>query len=225
MILLLAAMQSAVASEPFFGLEWAPLSRQDLVWVDESRTSGLAVGEFDGSVSSNLQAFGGVWFDHRWGLAGTLGYAQWTNETLTDDTVGRRTWAVIRPGVELRVGFHERRLLRPLPYVFLGLHGDIPIVTDRSNAHDEEAQDAIDATLRADAYRLGGFGGRTGFGVDYGVLPGLWLGAVVGLGLHRTAYAGADVDFGTLWVSMDAAFRLTFSWGGPNPPNRDTGAP
>src|SRR5690606_31447825 len=65
---LLAAL--AHAAEPYAGVEWRPLSRADLAWVEEGRTSGAGVGELDGTVRPALQAHGGLWLGERVALGG-----------------------------------------------------------------------------------------------------------------------------------------------------------
>lgn len=210
--LLLALSAPAEAGRPFFGLEIEPLSRKDLVWVEEDRTSGTAVGEFDGAVSSVLSAFGGGWFNRHVGLQASLGVALSQSSSVAGDIVRNRTWAVLRPGLDLRLGWAEHGLRKPVPWVLVGAYGDIPISADVSNGYSEEEQAAADEAVLDERFRLGGVGGRVGFGVDYEVLQGLSLGALVSLGLHRSGYTGGDTTFTTLWLSTEASILLTYLW-------------
>lgn len=210
--LLMTLLSPAHAATPFFGVEWRPLSRQDLVWVEEDRTSGTAVGEFDGTVRPVASAFGGVWFNKFVGLQVGVGLARVTSTTFVDDTFRSRHQGVFRPSLDLRFGWMEQRLQRPVPWFLLGVYGDVPSARDVSNGYTEEEQTAADEGAATDRARLGGVGGRAGFGVDYRLLPGLSLGAVVSVGIHRSTYAGGDDSFVSVWASTEAALLLTFEW-------------
>ncbi len=210
--LLLLLAQPAEAGRPFFGLEIKPLSRRDLVWVEEDRTSGTAVGEFDGTGTSVLSAFGGGWFNRYVGLQGSLGVALTQQRTDAGEVTRQRTIAVLRPALDVRLGWAEPKLRRPLPWVLVGGYGDIPISADVSNGYSEEEQAAADEAVLNERYRLGGGGGRVGFGVDLEVIQGLALGMVATIGLHRSGYAGGDPDFASLWLATDASLLLTYLW-------------
>jgi hypothetical protein len=204
----------ANAATPFIGLEWRPLSRQDLVWVDEGRTSGVLVGEFDGAVRPVFSAFGGAWFNRYVGLSLGLGVAQLSSTTRVEDTYRQRQWGVVRPQLDLRFGWLDRRLRFPIPWFMLGAHGDIPSARDVSNAYTDDEQEAADSAAEVERIRLGGVGGRAGLGVDYMMLPGLSLGLTFSVGVHASTYVGPDEGFTTLWVSTDGALLLTFEWPG-----------
>lgn len=213
---MVAAMVEAHAGSGFFGLELRPLSRQDLVWVAENRTSGTAVGEFDGTLRPVLTAFGGGWFSRYVGLSAGLTYAHLDRGSRSDEIRRMTRTAVLRPSLDLRIGWMEPRLRVPIPWVVVGLHGDIPIASDASNGFSPEEQDAANAVARDTRYRLGGFGGRAGVGVDYRLMPGFMLGGQATLGLHRAGYTGGDTRFATLWMSTEASLLLTFEWPPPD---------
>lgn len=213
--LLVALLVSAHAAPVGFGgLELRPLSRQDLVWVDEGRTSGTTVGEFDGTVKPSLSAFGGVWFNRYVGLSAGLGYAQSVSDSATEDTKQQHLWSVVRPSLDVRLGWMVPRERFPIPWFLVGVYGDIPTVRDRSAEYTEEEQAAADSAAQTDLYRLGGVGGRVGAGVDYRVMPYLAIGAQFDVGLHRSTYTGGDTRFTTLWVATEASILLTFEWPG-----------
>lgn len=204
----------AHAARGFLGLEWRPLSRQDLVFVEEQRTSSTAVGEQDGTVRPNLAAFGGAWFNKYVGISAGLGVAAIVSRTATEDTTSQRHWAVLRPSLDVRLGGLEPRLRFPIPWAVVGLYGDIPTVGNRSPAFTTDEQQAADDAAYDDATRLGGVGGRVGVGVDYRLLPGLMIGAQVTVGLTGATYLGGDDRFTTLWVATEAGLLLTFEWPG-----------
>lgn len=209
----------------FAGVEWRPLSRQDLVWVDENRTSGTAVGEFDGVVKPVLSAFGGAWFNRYVGLSAGLGVAQSVSDSATEDSKQQHSWSVVRPSLDVRLGWMVPRERFPVPWFLIGVYGDIPTVVDRSLQYTEEEQAAADSSAQSDKYRLGGVGGRAGAGVDYRVLPYLAIGAQFDVGLHRATYTGGDTRFTTLWVSTEASILLTFEWPGKGGFKRHKDAP
>jgi hypothetical protein len=210
--LLLALSAHAAPATPFVGVAWRPLSRADLVWVDEGRTSGTAVGEFDGAVRPLLDAFAGVWFNRYIGLQAGIGVARATSTSRVGEGYRQRHQGVVRPSFDLRFGWMEPAVRRPTPWFLLGVYGNIPSARDVSDAYTPDEQAAADATAATERARLGGVGGRVGAGVDYRVLPGLSIGALLTVGVHRAAYTGGDERFTTIWVATEAAFLLTFEW-------------
>jgi hypothetical protein len=211
-LLTISLTASAATTTPFLGVEWRPLSRQDLVWVDEGRTSGVAVGEFDGAVRPVFSAFGGVWFSRHVGLSLGLGMARLTTTNRSGDTYRQRHWGVFRPSLDVRIGWLERRLRYPIPWFVLGVYGDVPSARDVSNAYTADEQAAADESARLERIRLGGVGGRAGVGVDYMVLPGLSLGLTFTVGLHASTFVGSDEGFTNLWMSTEGALLVTFEW-------------
>lgn len=205
----------ASAVTPFFGVEFRPLARQDLVWVDEARTSGTSVGELDGTVRPNLGAFAGVWLKRRVALVGTLGVAQLSTVTRTEDSYHINHVGVVRPGIDVRWAMFPIEDRKPVPWLMLGAYGDIPAARDLSDAYTAEEQEAADLASTTERARLGGIGGRAGLGVDYRVLPGLAIGASFALGLHRAVYEAQDASTASSWITTDAGLLLTFEWPGP----------
>ncbi len=207
---LLAA--ASLAATPVFGLEWTPLSRGDLVWVADGRTTGLGVGEFDGTVRPALSAFGGAWVSRRVGLVGSLGVARLTSTATTAETWRARHWGVVRPAVDVRFALIPRDDPRPSPWVFLGAYGDIPSARDTSNGYSDEEEEEADQTAYAERARLGGFGGRAGVGVDVRLHPYLSLGALWAVQVHRGTLITSETHTVTAWVGGHASLLLTFDW-------------
>ena len=205
--LLVAAAWSAT---PFAGLEYQPLSRLDLTWVDDDRTSGVLAGEFDGAVAPSLQAFGGAWLSRRVGVVGSVGVARLTTTTWVEDTWRQRHWGVIRPAADLRVSLGSREPLRPSPWLYVGVHGDIPSARDTSNGYTEAEREVADEDAWVERARLGGVGGRLGVGLDYRVAPGVAVGARWGLLLHHGMLRTSEAQWVTAWFAADAALLLTF---------------
>lgn len=211
-IALLAFVAHAHAAEPYLGVEWRPLSRADLTWVQEDRTSGLAVGEFDGSARPNLQAYGGAWVSPRLAVGGALGIARLQNSTELDGIVRQRHWGVLRPSLDFRVALAERGEQRALPWVIAGLHLDVPSVRDNSSGYTPEEQAVADEATTFERARLAGFGGRLGIGADYAITPGISLGAMYTLQWHRGIFRADDLRITSQWLAGEAALLLQFQW-------------
>ena len=165
MIPLLIALASA--ADPMAGAVVRPFSRADLVWVEENRTSGEGVSEFDGVVVPVVQPFVGAWFG-RVGWLGSLGVARISTSTYVGDTISRRQQTVVRPSTEVRYAF---RTASPRLWSAASFHVTIPSASDRSNAYTDEEQDAADVSSRNTRARLGGAGGAIGVGAELD--PGL----------------------------------------------------
>ena len=207
--LLLAA---AHAVSPFGGVEYRPLSRGDLGWIEEGRTSGLGVAELDGTVRPSLSGFAGAWLTERTALSLSLGVARLQNTTDVDDVVRQRHWGVVRPGVDVRWAILERAPRRPLPWVILGGHLNIPSARDVSNGYTKKEQKAADELAFIERSKLAGFGARFGLGADYEILPGLGIGAQWALEWHQAPWRSDSLTQATSWVSADAALLLLFRW-------------
>jgi hypothetical protein len=199
---------------PYAGVEFHPYSRQDAVWVDDSRTSGLSVGEFDGTVRPTLGGFVGTWIGDFVGLHLGLGVARLQTTTWVGETYQQRHWGVVRPSLEGRFAFIRREARWPIPWAILGVYVDIPSARDVSNAYSEDEQVAADETAQVERLTLWGVGGRAGLGVDYRLMPGIAVGAQFTLGLHQAILAGQDQTAVSSWLATEAAVLLIFEWPG-----------
>jgi hypothetical protein len=213
-----AAPEPPHGIRPVLGLEWRPLSRADLTWVDEGRTTGLAVGELDGAVRPALSGFFGAWVSRRVGLMGSIGVARLTSTTFTQSADGETTyrsrhWGVIRPALDVRLApwGHDRMVSA---WAIVGVHGDIPSARDVSNAYTEEEQEIADETAAEDRVRLGGFGGRLGIGAEVHVGKGVHVGGQYAVYWQQTVLAGSDADTLSSWVAGEASLLLAIEFGG-----------
>lgn len=214
---LLLAIASALATTPFAGVEWRPLSRADLGWVLDERDSGVAVGEFDGSVRPPLLAYGGAWVGERTAIAGSLGVARLTNTTEVDAIIRQRHWGVIRPGIDLRFALLRPEERRPLPWLLLGGHADVPSARDTSTGYTRDEQAVADEQAFVERASLGGVGVRAGLGAEIELQPGLTLGAQWALGWQIATWRADDLDQTSQWLAADASLLLGFRW----PPRGD----
>jgi hypothetical protein len=206
------ALAGPIHPVPLAGLEWRPLSRADLTWVAEDRTSGTGVAEFDGNVSPLLSAFGGLWLVDRVGLVGGLGVARLTSTTWSGESWRQRHWGVVRPSLDVRFAPWKRTTGRPSPWLLLGGHGDIPSARDTSNAFSDEEEAVAEEDAKVERARLGGLGGRVGVGVDLRFAPGLVVGAQYAVLWHRGVLRTSEQDSVTSWVAGEAALVLGFEW-------------
>lgn len=208
--LLLSVLAHAV--EPLAGVAYSPLGRSDLAWLDDGRTTGLGVGEFDGVVRPQLSAFGGVWLSPRVGLVGSLGIARLQATTWVGETWTQRHWGVVRPEVDVRWTIVKRRVAFPVPWLVVGVYGDIPSARSTSNGWSRAEQRAADEVAAADRARLGGVGARIGVGADYRITPNVAIGATWSALWHHATVAGSEALTVSSWVASDASLLLTFEW-------------
>jgi len=207
----------AVAATPLLGVEWRPLSRADLNWLEDGRSSGLSVGEFDGTVDPSLSVFGGAWWHPRVATTGRLGIARLQNTTQVGDVVTQRHWGVIRPAIDLRWALVKPAPLRPYPWLLVGIHGDIPSARDTSNGYSKPEQRAANENATIERARLGGLGARAGVGADYRPVPGVAFGLQYTLTWRRGVFLSEDRQAVSSWFSGEASLLLAFEW-----PERDS---
>lgn len=205
---------AALAATPTAGLAFTPLSRADLAWVADERTSGTPVGEFDGFVDPALAAYGGVWLGDRFAVLGSLGVARLTSTTWDGETWRQRHWGVIRPGVDVRWAAMPRDADHAIvPFLTLGGHGDIPSARDTSNGYSPEEAAQADETATIDRLRLGGVGGRLGAGVDWRPIPGIAVGAQYVVEARWATLRSSDATIASSWISSQVELLFAFEWG------------
>ena len=211
---------AALGATPTVGLAWTPLSRADLSWVADERTSGTGVGEFDGIVDPSLSAWGGVWLRERWAIVGGLGVARLTSTTWDGDVWRQRHWGVIRPSADLRWAAMKRDDAHAIvPFLDFGVHGAIPSARDTSNGYSAEEADQADADATLDRLRLGGVGGRVGAGVDWRPTPGIALGAQYVVEARFGTLRTTDTSIVSSWISSQVELLVAFEWAArANPP-------
>jgi len=202
---------------PTAGVAWSPFSRADAVWVADGRNSGTGVGEFDGVVRPQLSAFAGVWLDHRFGISGSLGVARLQQTVWADEVFVQRHWAVVRPSFDFRLALLKRDRDVPIPWLLLGLHGDIPSAKETSNGFSDEEAELADENARISRAQLGGVGARLGVGADIGFGPHIRVGFNWFGEWHRTVFRSAETQTVSSWIGSQASLSLAFEWpsGGP----------
>ena len=205
---MLLALLTSTHATPFFGVDYVPMGRADLLWADSEQPTGTFVGEFDGLVNPPLSAYAGVFRGDHW--AWTFGLTAARTRTVNWQLEDRRvvTATGIRPSVDLSRYLVEREIGKPTAWVGGGLYGVIPIARDRNDAYGDEEQHAANEGSREVMARIGGVGGRVGVGAEYLLVEGL----TVGLRTHLWGYRGQrfteDALLVSTLVSVDAGLRV-----------------
>lgn len=194
------------------GVEWTPFSRSDTTWVEDGRTSGTGVGEFDGTVRPQLAAFAGIWLKNRWGITGGVGVARLQQTTWAEDVYLHRHWAVVRPSIDVRYSLISRDKSVPIPWIVLGAHGTIPSAGEQSNGFSEDEALQAEINGQVQRARLGGVGARLGAGVDYGIHPALRIGFQFTGDWHRMVQKSSEAQLVNHWIGTQAALYLAFEW-------------
>jgi len=210
-------MTAALAADPYLALEWRPLGRGDLAWVEEARTTGLAVGGLDGFARPQAQLDVGAWLHPRFALQGSLGVARMQTTLWVGDIYTQQHWGVVRPGLDGKVQLGRHRQGLPRPWAIGGVHLDIPSARDVSNGYDETQQAIADEVATTERMRLGAFGARAGLGVEQRLIGGLSLGAMYTVQWQRSLFVDTDPSTITSLVTGEAALLLQFDWPGDPP--------
>ena len=209
-VLLWALTGFASAAEPVLGVDWVPFGRADLVAVDEGRTSGTGVGEFDGLLRPALTPYGGLGFGRTTLLIG-LGVALERSTTWTAGSRATQSVGGVRPTVDLQraIGAGDERVQ---PWVGGGVYGTWPIARDVSTAYSDTEAEAASQETASTRFRIGGAGLRAGLGADVVVAEGFEIGLRAHLVGHNGWIVQEDqVRWSTL-VYGEAALRVQVWW-------------
>lgn len=208
---LLLSSSLAAAATPVVGLDWTPLSRGDLVWSGSEQLSGELVGEFDGLIRPAATAYAGVQGAQN-AVFGGLGYAQITSVEWTGDGYRKTSAGGVRPSVDYQRHLTERAVGAANPWIGGGLYGVIPFASDRSDAYTPDEQDEADLAAEDTRGRIGGIGGRAGFGGEYRLSEGLTVGARYHWTLFYTRSGTADSYAASILGYGEAALRVQFEF-------------
>ena len=126
----------------------------------------------------------------RWTWQLSLGAARQLTTRWDAGQARRYAITAFRPGVEAQRRWDQAQVLRPDPFLAVGLWGVVPIVRDRSSAYGPAEQDAANESARGVMAQVGGVGIRLGGGLDLPVNETLSVGAAAYWSLWR----GQSVD-------------------------------
>ena len=205
---------AAAQASGMVGLDYSPAGRVDLVAVDESRTSGLLVGESDGLLTPPLSAWGG-WTKERSAWLLGLGVARIRTRSWTPDPAGgadlvtKRSVSTVRPTLDTRRYLRDRSGVGVQPWLGLGVHVVAPVVTYESDAWTKKEQEAWSDVAQEDRARLFGYGGRTGAGCEYRTRDGVRIGGAVMMVWHQ----GQVVDEAIVAMTAQLSTRTVLTMG------------
>lgn len=201
-------LQAALAVTPVAGLDFAPTStRADLLWVEDDQSTGTMLGELDGLVRPPLTPYGGF-IAGDWAFLFNASFGRTRQIDWTPEARRSRAATAIRLGADAQRYLAPRELGKPTLWVGGGLYGTIPQASDESTAYTEDEIEAANEADRATRARIGGIGGRAGFGAELLLREGLTL----GLRAQITCWQGWSIDEGayarsSLWAP-ETALRL-----------------
>lgn len=206
---MLLTLLSQAHAGGFFGVDYVPFGRADLVAIEEDQTSGTGVGELDGLLSPPLTAWGGVLNDRKAWLAGVaVAYRSSTTWAGSQRTASRRG------GIRLALD-HRSYLVSPdpdtvSPWIQAGIYGIVPVASENSDAWNDDEALAMDAVAAEDRSRIGGVGLRAGGGVE------LVLDSGVSLGVRALVVVHQGFQFDESGQSASTAIRtepaITVGW-------------
>jgi hypothetical protein len=209
MFVLLVGIGSALAGG-MMGVDWVPFGRADQAWIAADQLTGTQVAEGDGLLRPPLTAWGG-WVGAGHGVFASLDLARVATSVQTHDQEERTIRTGIRPGVDYRYYLRDRAPAKAIPYLQLGIYGVVPLAEETSDSASKSEQRVLDEQAEQDRSRIGGVGGRIGFGAEHQWDSGLVLGARYSVVYHRSR----SLDEETLTVSShlrsEAALVIGFT--------------
>lgn len=216
---LLAVLLSTGTAEAkphgFLGVDYLPLGRADLGWVEEGRLSGVLGNEEDGMVQGPLRMWGGLGWE-RHAVVGGLSAVRmktttWSSspddgaELVTETTVGG-----VRPAVDYRYYFLPRGPGLVSPYIGGGLNAVIPTVKSSSETWTASEESGFLAQQAEDRARIRGAGARIQGGAELLFDNGLMLGVRQGFEVQRGERVDTETARTTALLSTETALSLGF---------------
>ena len=209
---------SAGAWHGTLGVDWTPLGRADLAWVEADQLSDTLVSATDGMLAPPLAFHGGATTAHD-AVLGSVGLGRVGTVGSVYDAEGavvsQSAWHVL--GLRLGADYRRYLLARVLPrsgeapavapFVQGGVYGVIPSARRADESWTTEEQEAQDSAAGADRARIGAPGARAGGGAE-----ACWsLGACVGVRGFVVFHRAQEVGEGFKTVSTLAFFEPALS--------------
>ena len=195
-LLPLLLLLSSAFGRPMMGVEWVPLSRGDLMWVDEGNTTGTGVGEFDGVLVPALR-FRGGWEGPRLALLGGLSVARSTDTLWAGSGYSQSHEGALRLALDTRYALDAGDRADPIPWVEGGLYGVIPSARVVSDTYTEEEQATAEEGASLTRKTIGGVGLRVGPGFSWFFTDAMSLGATY----HLVVFRGQVLTDASLAIS------------------------
>lgn len=221
MLLLLALLCPAQAGDwhGTLGVDWTPLGRADLAWVEADQLSDTLVALTDGMLSPPLALHGGVTTARHALLAslamGRLGTSQtsWDAEGEVDARASSHVMG-LKLGADWR-GYTSPRVLpgqgappRVSPYVQAGAYAVVPSARRANTAWTTEEQADQDSAAGAERARIGAVGVRAGGGAEACWSLGMCLGLRGLVVLHRSQEVGEGYRTVSTLAAVEPALTL-----------------
>jgi len=216
---LLSPAASAGAWRGTLGVDWTPLGRADLAWVDAGQLSGTLVAPTDGMLAPPLALHGGL-STATDALLLDLGLARVGTTTRSYDTTGALASESSSSAMGLKLGADYRRYLghrvlpasgapaRAVPFGQVGLYGVIPAARRADTLWTAEEQTAQDSAAGADRAAIGALGARLGGGGEV-----CWdVGLCAGMRGFFVIQRGQEVADGSTTASTLLSFEPALSF-------------
>lgn len=198
---------SALA-DGMMGVDWVPYGRADQAWIAADQLTGTQVAEGDGLLRPPLTAWGG-WAGAGHAVFASLDLARIATSVRTQDQEELTTRTGIRPGLDYRYYLKDRAPTLAVPYLQLGVYGVVPLAEESSDSATKSEQRVLDEQADQDRSRIGGVGGRLGFGAEHQWESGVLIGARYSFIYHRSR----SLDEETLTVSSQLRSEAALVFG------------
>lgn len=193
------------------GVDIVPFGRADAAWVEEQQLSGTQVAETDGLLTPPVVGWGG-YANERHAFLGGLSVARVATHVDSAKSGSSLTRMGIRPSFDYRWYWVARQAGRPLAYLQAGLHGVIPVASDRTEDASAAEQEVLDSRAKQERSRIGGFGGRVGLGAEIQWDNGLVFGARYSMVYHRSRALNEETVAVSSLLRAEAALVLAFAF-------------
>lgn len=211
---MLLLSSSLVLAKGMMGVDYTPIGRGDLTFLQSPSSTELGLAENDGLIRPTFQPWIGFYSNKRpqshQAELNILSHHIGTYYSESQKTVQRYQ--------AVRVGYAFRRHWSPSqnpiePFVRLGFHHNFSSVTFTSTAYtNEEAEDMEKASKEAAAL-FGGSGVTPGLGLRYPVQDHLFIGIRWDLDIHVTNFiteeGGAALD---VYTNTNGAFLIEWQY-------------
>ncbi len=188
------------------GLDYQPLAREDLLYVQNEEPSQSLLGHDDYLTPSGILP----WLALRWDtfdIAGSIHVRNRYRVRLLGETTQEVELGALQLGLDFRPQLDQRGPIRS--YLGIGLSGHIPFVSSQHT--DEIQQEELDLLVEQYHTEIFSLHARISFGVDYNVSDRFALGMRVDQRFFWDPIYGDDFGVEYIW-GIQSAGSLTLSW-------------
>jgi hypothetical protein len=203
-------IRSALAGA-LVGVDYVPSGLGDQAWVAEEQLTGTQVAETDGLLVPPLRSFGGVMWNRNGALLG-FSMARISTTVATASDVSRSTRTALRPSLDYRRWFMDRKAAKPLAYVTTGVHGVIPFASESADSATNADEAALEEAADQDRQRIGALGFQAGVGAEVMWNNGISLGIRSSLVVYRSQSTDSQTRTVSSLIRPETALSLSFSF-------------